>query len=497
MEQISKRDQWSTPTWPADVIPVPLDKSAMPIDTLLFTRYKGSERHFFFIAPKTAIIRPDLIRFLRPTLSERPDVGIFYGDDAILGADGKGATVYCKPAFNEALLLADDYIGFPLLVRASVLEKVQPIFEWRNRNAAWYRFCLGALNAGISIDRIPHTLLASPGPRPKADSRGRASALRDHFAHTDRSLRTARGLVTDTLETKRAFIAYPPVTLVISTRQTRRESATRAPSSPHIVALLDSLRRSTYPLDKITVLIGDDEPDDTAYRGRRDAFSIRRIDTARPPGTPFNYAAKMNRLWRAAETEAIVLMNDDVVVRSPGWLEALLTFSLDPGVGGVGARLIFPTGRVQHAGMFGGIFGVMAHPWYDRPEAESTYNGWALTQRDCSVVTGAVFATRIAAMQAVDGFDESFSLDFNDVDLCLKMRMLGYRIVYTPFAELIHHERASRKENLAPGDQVARFLRRWRTAIQNDPAYSPQLRIDTDQVAPNDAATHWIDALYK
>jgi GT2 family glycosyltransferase len=180
------------------------------------------------------------------------------------------------------------------------------------------------------------------------------------------------------------------------------------------------------------------------------------------------------------------------VVRRSGWIEALLTFALDRGVGGVGGRLLFPTGKIQHAGMIGGIFDVFAHPWYNRDAAEPTYGDWALTQRDGSAVTGALFATRKAVLEAVNGFDEGFALDFNDVDLCLKMRQLGYRIVYTPFAEMAHHESASRQTSFAPGSQIARFLRRWHDVLAEDPAYSPQLRTDIDVVAPRADATRWI-----
>ena len=263
-------------------------------------------------------------------------------------------------------------------------------------------------------------------------------------------------------------------------------------AKPHLINLLDSLGRSSYPADRIRVLIGDDKADDAIYRNRSDRFAVTRLLTARPEGAPFNYAAKMNTLWRAAETDLVILMNDDLVVRRPGWIEALLTFALDRGVGGVGGRLLFPNGKIQHAGMFGGIFDVCAHPWYNRDAAEPTYGDWALAQRDCSSVTGALFATRKAVLEAVNGFDESFALDFNDVDLCFKLRMLGYRIVYTPFAEMAHHESASRQTSFAPGSQISRFLRRWHDVLTDDPAYSPQLRTDTDVVAPRADAARWV-----
>ncbi len=481
---------WTDAPWPQDVVPIPLGSDFRPIDPAHLGRFPGSGTHFFLVAPGASAVRPDAVALARPALAARPDVGIFYADDAVLGPDGAVTGVHCKPSFNPALMLADDYIGFPLLIRADVLGKVSLSSGWRHRDAGWYRFCLDAVAAGIGIDRIPHTLLASFGSRPKARRRTRAVAVSRWFDETGQPCGVRAGRADGTLEVHRRFDPYPEVTLVVPTRQSAPASPAGA-GRPFIAAFLDSLGRSTYPQDRIKVLVGDDREDDAIYRGRRDRFALTRIVTALAPGEPFNYAAKMNRLWRAADTDLMILMNDDIAVAAPGWIEALLTYAVDPAVGGVGARLLFPDGRIQHAGMFGGIFGVCAHPWYLQDAGAPTYGGWAETQRDCSAVTGAVFATRRGPMEAVDGFDEGFSLDFNDVDLCFRMRMLGYRIVYTPHAEMVHHEKASRQARVAPGDQVARYLRRWRDVLSDDPMFSPQLRDDTDAVAPREDAAAW------
>jgi len=239
------------------------------------------------------------------------------------------------------------------------------------------------------------------------------------------------------------------------------------------------------------VLVGDALADDGIYTGRRWPFRFRRIITGSACNQRFNYAAKINELWRAADTEHVVLMNDDIVISWAGWLQALLTFSMQEDVGAVGARLLFPNGTIQHAGMAGGVFDLCAHAWFGEPASAPTYQNWALVHREWSMVTGAVLATRRSVLDLVNGFDERFRLEFNDVDLCLRLRILGYRIVYTPFAELTHFEKASRGDLRPRGSELALFLKRWNEFLVQDPAYHPRLVRRAVQIAPQEHVGEW------
>jgi len=168
----------------------------------------------------------------------------------------------------------------------------------------------------------------------------------------------------------------------------------------------------------------------------------------------------------------------------------MMTFAVDGGVGGVGARLLYEDGRLQHAGLAPHGYAA-AHVWLGRDRVEGSYQDWSLVQREWSMVTGAVFATRRSAMEQVNGFDERFSLEYNDTDLCLRLRTLGYRIVCTPLAEMIHREKASRGERLPPGDETALFLSRWKPWFDDDPAWHPQLRRDRLEMTPQPEDGAW------
>jgi hypothetical protein len=277
----------------------------------------------------------------------------------------------------------------------------------------------------------------------------------------------------------------PEISVCIPTRRTKLLSG----QGSYIDALLTEIAKADWPMERLTVVVGDDIPHEPDWATQSWPFKLVRLETPRGQDEPFNYARKMNQLWRQAPSEIIVFMNDDVTPRDPHWLHALAGFALQDRVGGVGARLMYEDGSLQHAGVYP-AFGTVVHAWLGMDSAARTYQNWALTQREWSMVTGAVFAMRRAVLEKVDGFDESFSLEFNDIDLCLRIRNLGYAIIYNPDAEFTHVEKASRGETIPPGEEIALFLGRWAHWLENDPSSHPYFssnRVDLFPNLPNDA----------
>jgi hypothetical protein len=431
--------------------------------------------HWAVLAQADALVAHDFRRAVEPAMQARPDIDIFYADDADLAETDPSRRLRLKPAFDLTLLAAEDYIGAPLIVRGAALHRLKGLRSEMGE-AALYDLVLRAQAAGMAIERIPRVLIGWPNGRPAAAPAARRRALQAWIG--PRPLEVVEGRTPDTLQLRRRFDRHPEVTLVVPTRQSGPKGR------PYVLDLLDSLTATDWPMDSLTVLIGDDNPDAAPFAQGAWPFAVRRTPTPRAPGEPFSYAGKMNRLWRMADTEHLVLLNDDAAVLSPGWLKGLMTFAMDRDVGGVGARLLFPDGRVQHAGVVGGLFGTASHAWFGEPGDRPSYQDWALVHREWSMVTGAVFATRRSVLEAANGFDERFTVEFNDVDLCLRLRLLGYRIVCTPFAELTHREKASRGEAAPAGEQVALFLNRWRDWLADDPAYHPALTRDRPAPEP-------------
>jgi cellulose synthase/poly-beta-1,6-N-acetylglucosamine synthase-like glycosyltransferase len=189
----------------------------------------------------------------------------------------------------------------------------------------------------------------------------------------------------------------------------------------------------------------------------------------------FNFSASINAGAAAAAGDHLLLFNDDLEVIEPDWLSAMLEYSQDPGIGAVGAKLHYPDGRLQHIGIVLGVAGVAAHAFHQHPGVSPGYAGSATIVRNYSAVTGACMLTRRAVFEEVGRFDERLPTDFNDVDYCLRLRRAGYRVVFTPWARLYHHESASFGARQHEMTELGEMRRRWGPVIDNDPYYNPNL----------------------
>src|SRR6266511_1964694 len=199
---------------------------------------------------------------------------------------------------------------------------------------------------------------------------------------------------------------------------------------------------------------------------------------------PYNLSWLNN--WAVGEARGGLLcfLNDDTDVISSDWLSVMVAHVLQERVAAVGAMLIYPNGRIQHAGAILGAGGIAAHTGRGRPRGTRGYHDRALVDQDVSCVTGACMLVRRDVFVQVGGFDEALAIAFNDVDFCLRLRKAGWRIVWTPGAELYHRESASIGRHDADEREHEWALesslmhRRWGEALNSDPHYNPNLSLD-------------------
>jgi O-antigen biosynthesis protein len=197
----------------------------------------------------------------------------------------------------------------------------------------------------------------------------------------------------------------------------------------------------------------------------------------------FNFSAINNFAVSHANGEVLGLINNDIEVINATWLSEMLSQALRPGVGAVGAMLYYPDDTIQHAGVIVGLGGVAGHSYSRKPRGFYGQSSRATLTQNLSAVTAACMVVKRSVYQEVSGFDEGLQVAFNDIDFCLRVLQKGYRNVWTPFAELYHHESVSRGYEDTPEkkvrfqSEVLLMKKRWGDILDKDPAYNPNLTL--------------------
>ena len=249
-------------------------------------------------------------------------------------------------------------------------------------------------------------------------------------------------------------------------------------------SLVESLARTLGP-HRAELLVIDNGSDEPATRNWLDGLPARLADApfdavrVIEDPSPFNYSALNNRAARRARGRFLCFLNDDVeALGTADWLGPMLAHASDPGVGCVGAKLLYPDDTVQHAGVMLGMGRVAGHPFKGVARDAPGPGGWLTAPRRVSAVTGACLVVRREVFEAVGGFDPGLAVAWNDVDLCLRADEAGYRCVWTPEAVLRHHESVSRRGSARRPDratrrrhahEVALMQARWGARLSSDP----------------------------
>ncbi|MCM2131841.1 glycosyltransferase [Larsenimonas rhizosphaerae] len=411
-----------------------------------------------------------------------PDVKLLYSDEDKVDQYGHRQAPYFKPGWNRDLLYSQNFIchlgvyqrdiierigGFRLGLEGSqdhdlALRFIEQIEDHQVHHVprVLYHWRMHAASTSAGGEAKPYTVKAG------------LKALNEHFQRTGR-----RGHVEATPFGYRARYTLPDspplVSLVIPTRN----------SADLVRMCIDSIMSKTnYPQYEILLVDNNsDDPEALAYfaeLGRRPNIKVIRDEQ------PFNYSAINNDAVARASGEVIALVNNDIEVISEDWLTEMVSLALQPGVGAVGAKLLYPDDTIQHAGVVLGIGGVAGHSHKHFPCTSAGYLNRLNLISSYSAVTAACLVIRKSIYDDVGGLDEDhLKVAFNDVDFCLRVREAGYRNVWTPYAQLYHHESVSRGAENTP-EKMARFSsevtymrERWGDLLDRDSAYNPNLSL--------------------
>lgn len=428
-------------------------------------------------------LRPHALLEMAEAIAARPDVELLYSDEDKIDAVGRRFDPYFKPDWNPDLLLSQNYICHLTVIRSDLVRSVggfQEGFEGSQDHDLILR-CAERLDAA-RIRHIPKILYhwrAIPGSTAlnrEAKDYASSAGVRAVAAHLQRC---HPGADAEPLSHGHYRVRWPlpdpqpTVSLIVPTHD--RADLLRA--------CIDSVFAVTAYRNFEVVVVDNrsSDPDALAYLEelrRRERVRVLRYDL------PFNYSAINNWAARQCDSAIIGLVNNDIEAISPDWLDEMAGQAMRAEVGAVGAMLYYPDDTIQHAGVVLGVWGVANHFYLRQPRGCAGHGGRARVAQSVSAVTGACLLVRRAVYEQLGGLDErNLAIAFNDVDFCLRACEAGYRNIWTPFAELYHHESASRGKEDTPEkaerfrSEVEYMKRRWGGRLIDDPAYNPNLTL--------------------
>lgn len=442
-------------------------------------------------------LSPDALYKVYMSIRKNPDCGYIYSDEDKINASGKRRyDPNFKPDFNPDLLRSMNYISHLSVVRKTLLDEagnLNPDMDGSQDYDLTLR-CTEKLRED-QIVHIPEILYhwrsahGSTADNQESKLYAFDAGRRAIQAHLDRI--GIPGTVEELPLHGRYRIHYnwnknPMVSVII-------------PNKDHISDLkrcIDSIiEKTTYPDYEIIVIENNSEGKET-FDYYREIEKDERIHVVRYEGT-FNYSAINNFGASYANGAFFLLLNNDTEVISPDWMREMVDIGLREDVGIVGAKLYYPDNTIQHAGVIIGLGGIAGHVFKSFPRKDPGFMGRLLVCQDYSAVTAACMLVKRDAFEKAGGLTEELAVAFNDIDFCLKVGKAGYRVVFTPFAELYHYESKSRGADDTPDKQdrfnneITEFRNRWGEILKNgDPCYNRHFTLKRFDCSFNEDLTH-------
>jgi GT2 family glycosyltransferase len=430
------------------------------------------------------VLTEDALFWVAHEIALDPQTDMIFSDEDKIGPQGR-FDPYFKPAWNTALMLGQNAFCHLGVFRRSLVEQVGRFREGRE-GAQDHDLALRCADATTPerIRHIPRILYhwrataqstaATLETKPYAQNAG-LRTIEDHLRR-----KGIKGSVELAGNFYQVFYQVPePAPLVsIIVPTTLRNSITQH-------CLQSVLTQTRYKNFELLLLAT--EPDLAAGRAAfADLLADRRVRALTYAAASFNYSWVNNFGVAQAHGSLLCFLNDDVEVISEEWLDTLVARASLDGVGAAGPMLYYPSGQIQHAGVLLGIGGVADHAFRNFERGQAGYFSRATLEQDYSCVTAACMVVRRAVFEQIGGFDVDLPTAFNDVDFCIRLRRTGARIVWTPAAQLYHHESLTFGAHNSP-QRAAQFERdvlmlreRWEHALDNDPAYNPNLSFDRE-----------------
>ena len=423
-----------------------------------------------------------------------PD-GFVYSDEALFTKDiRRPLAAHFKPDYAPDYLLCCNYICHLAVFKRELFEQLggeRPECDGSQDHDLFLRL-IERTGGAAHLPQVlyywrVHSGSTSGGTEAKPYvAQAAKKALADHLARTGRTGTVEDGLFPSTYRVKWEIVGEPKVSILIPNKD----------HTDDLEKCLQSIWKKTT-WEHYEVLVIENNSTDPAtfayYEQAKQRYDGLRVVTY--PKTGFNFSAINNFGRSCASGDYLLLLNNDVEVRNGDWLTELLRQCAHPGGAAVcGAMLYYPDETLQHAGVVTGLGGYAGHSHKYKKKGGSGYMFRAATVQDFSAVTGACLLVKASVYDAVGGLDEQFAVAFNDVDFCLRVRDAGYRIAWTPYAQLVHYESKSRGGDEKDPAKAARFAAEQQRLyaihgkedILDDPYYNPNLTRDREDFSESD-----------
>jgi GT2 family glycosyltransferase len=431
-------------------------------------------------------LHPDALTLVNEALLGDPEADYVYTDEDKINRLGRHSGSFFKPGWSPERMRTQMYTCHLSVMRRSLVEEVggfDPEFE----GSQDWDLVLKVTERARSVQHVPKVLYhwrmlkastagSGEAAKPWAFTAGER-AVRAHCERIGLPARVEHDEVdAGVYHLRPALESEPLVSIVIPTAcQAREVRGEPTVLVEHCVRSI--VERSTYGNYEIVCVADDPAPADTLDSLRE--IAGERLRLARYD-RPFNFSEKINLGAKHSKGEHLLLLNDDMEVVTPDWIERMVMYSSHPGIGAVGGRLLWEDGHLQHVGV---AFenGLPGHPHRGLPGDFRGHANSVRVAQNCLAVTGACVMTRRDLFTELRGFSEDFPVNYNDVDYCLKLRQAGKRVVYDPDLEMLHFESSSRSSDVEDWEKEL-LMERWLPLTAVDPYTNPNLRHEASRL---------------
>lgn len=407
---------------------------------------------------------------LEESLSESPDCDLVYCDNDEISTDGLRCNPQFKPDWSPDFLIESNYIGETFSIPLHHLTQFLTNYKHPIKFLPIYILYYLSLTQKNNIKHIGNILIHNTDEKTTHNNKKTNLLKRMIQEHTGGTLSAKK-------DSNQYRVSYslpdslPSVSIIIPTKD-KIELLHVC-----IESLIDKTDYNNYE-----IIIVDNQSVETETHSYLKKLARKPFIRVLSYNKPFNFSAINNFAVSHSQSEILCFLNNDIEIINDDWLTELVSHAIRTEVGCVGAKLYYPDGRIQHGGVIIGIGGVAAHAFSFEDTDSKGYLNRLISVQNYSAVTAACLAIRKELFCSVGEFNQKqLPVAFNDIDLCLRLREQGYQVIWTPYAELVHHESATRVDDETRSDEIkteVQFMQiRWHKWINSDPAYNQHLSL--------------------